>query len=221
MAKSHTVQAGDWIGAIAKVHGFSHWTQLWEHALNDALRLERPSPDLLMVGDEVRVPEPADARGVEVPTGNRVVFVVRERGDVLRLRIAGLGAYIAAFGPVDYHVEVGTEASSGSLTQEGQVIEIPLDPGSKKVVLTLLGEQRYEYPLGGLGPVEESQGAHFRLLNLGYASLQPQVEAAASPPEAEDPLTVALMAFQRLTGIQVTGFLNSETKAALLEHYGG
>lgn len=48
---THTIERGDWIGAIAATHNLSHWSVIWDHPANAELCDLRGSPDLLMVGD--------------------------------------------------------------------------------------------------------------------------------------------------------------------------
>ncbi len=62
MARKHTVEAGDWLGAIANAHGFAHWAKIWDHVRNEGPRALRSSPDMLMVGDEVQIPGQACSR---------------------------------------------------------------------------------------------------------------------------------------------------------------
>lgn len=204
MASKHTVAAGDWIGAIADAHGFAHWAKIWDHVCNEGLRALRKSPDMLMVGDEVEVPGPDDAPGVDVPTGRRAVFVARRPTDLLRLRVTGVAAFVAAIGPIEYELEIGGDRITGTIDQEGQVIEAQLLGAAKTCVLTLAGTMRFEYAIGGIGPVDEQQGAHARVVNLGF-----DAEPAAS-----------FTTYQRLHGLAPSGVADEPTRLRILQQYG-
>ncbi len=205
MAGRHTVAAGDWIGAIADAYGLPHWAKIWDHASNAALRALRSSPDMLMVGDEVHVPGLGDEAGVEVPTGQRAVFVARRPTDLLRLRVTGVGAFVAAIGPIAFELEIGSERIVGTIETEGQVIEAPLHPSTRTCVLTLGGTRRMEYAIGGIGPVGEERGAHARLVNLGF-------DAEPGP---------AVTTYQRIHGLAASGVADEPTRLRILQQYGG
>jgi hypothetical protein len=205
MAEKHTVAPGDWIGAIAQTHGFAQWSKIWDHARNAGLRALRSSADMLMIGDEVHIPGPDDEPSVEVPTGRRVVFVARRATDLLRLRVTGVAAFVAAIGPIEFELEIGAERITGTIESDGQIIEAPLPPTAKTCVLTLGGSRRIEYAIGGIGPVAERNGAHARLVNLGFD---------AEPDRA-------LMTYQRLHGLEPTGVADEPTRLLILQHYGG
>jgi hypothetical protein len=222
MAKTHTVELGDWIGAIAEAYGFDHWSKLWDHKVNEPIRALRKSPDLLLVGDDIQIPETSDERGIEVPTGHRAVFVVRG-GDVLRLEVIGIGSFIAAFGPVDFALEIGEQKVEGKIEQEGQELTVVLAPTAKQAKLTLMGSDVYEFFIGGIGPVDEERGAHARLVNLGYGgAFEPGGAAGPDGGEAVvDPLVEALLLFQARNGLPPTGELDAKTKGALHAQYEG
>lgn len=231
--KTHVVAPGDWIGAIAATYGFARWPAIWDHEANAELRSRRGSPDLLMIGDEVAIPE--DERGgVLVTTGRRAVFTARGASDMVRIRVAGLGAFIAAMGPVGYELTVGDVVVCGELTGEAQVIEAPLAVGVTKAVLILADTERFEYAIGGLGPVSEPKGVYGRLANLGFAGGPMTArrggddpdgpEATGSPDGADavtDPLIDAIRGFQRHARLDPTGVLDEPTRSALLDRYGG
>lgn len=221
---THVVCPGDWLGAIAREHGFPHWSALWDHPANDGLRELRGSPDLLLVGDEVHIPAD-EGRGVAVRSGSRVVFVARRPTDVLRLRVGGLGPFMAAFGAVPFVLEVGPELLEGSIEEEGQELVIPLDPDAKRARLTIMQADVYELDVGGLGPVAEDEGAHARLVNLGFRGsfepggpAEPEVDMVDA---AEDPRAVAVRVFQGRHGLPRTGQLDESTRAKIEAEYGG
>ena len=204
MARKHTVEAGDWIGGIANAHGFAQWAKIWDHARNEGLRALRTSPDMLMVGDEVQIPGAEDEPGVDVPTGRRAVFVARRPTDVLRLRVTGVAAFVAAIGPIDFELEIGADRITGTIEQEVQVIEAPLHAAAQTCVLTLAGTRPLEYAIGGIGPVDEQRGAYARVVNLGF--------------DAEP--TAAFTTYQRLHGLVPSGIADEPTRLRILQQYG-
>lgn len=226
---SHTVRAGDWIGAIADTHALGHWSNVWDHPINAPLRELRKTPDHLMVGDEVRIPATPE-RGIDVASGTRVVFRVRSP-DVLRLRLLELGPYVRLFGPMPYRLDVAGTEHSGTLCEENKLtIEVPLEPSVREVTLTLHDTYVRTFAVGGLGPVDEELGALTRLQNLGHASAQaPPAEAAGAespqpdpPPQSvSDALCAPLRAFQRRHRLERTGRLDAPTRSKLHDEYGG
>jgi hypothetical protein len=71
--------------------------------------------------------------------------------------------------------------------------------------------------IGGLGPVEERDGAHARLLNLGFGREPADDRSLGSA----DPIGEALLAFQRRNDLPETGELDDRTQAAIRSHYEG
>jgi hypothetical protein len=219
---THIVEPGDWLGAIAARYGFDHWSRIWDHPVNDDLRELRGSPDLVMVGDEVQIPEPDGPRGVEVAAGNRAIFTVRGAIDSLRLRVGGLGPFIATFGPVEFVLEVGSQVLEGVIDEDDQELCIPLEPAARKAKLTLMAADVYELDIGGLGPVNEDEGAHARLVNLGFrGDLEPGGDAGSDDDDGKviEPRAQAVVAFQGRHGLERTGELDDATRAMLKALY--
>lgn len=218
MAKKHKVEPGDWLGVIAKKYAFSDWRSIWEHPANHALRELRRSPDLLLVGDEVVIPNVATPPGLPVATGHRATFVIGT-ADSLRLRVTGLEVYLSVFGPIDFRLEVGPHALEGVLEEDGQELVIPLEKGVNKGSLSLQGSKPHEFFIGGLGPASEGVGARARLLNLGYRSDIPPGGEGSEDADA-DPLSWLLAWFQRRNDLPSTGELDEGTRKTLEEQYG-
>ncbi len=223
---AHVIEPGDWLGAIAAQYGFDHWSRIWDHPANDGLRELRGSPDLVLVGDSVQIPELNAPRGIEVPSGSRVVFTARGGVDTLRLRVGGLGPFIAIFGPVAYALQAGSRIEEGTIEEDGQELTIPLEPTARTAKLTLMGSDVYELHVGGLGPVDEDEGAYARLLNLGFrGDIEPGGPAGDERPGADgaaviEPRVQALQVFQRRHGLECTGQLDEATRGKLKAEYG-
>lgn len=219
---THEIEAGDWLGAVAEIYGFEHWSRIWDAPSNASLRERRPSPDMLMIGDEVHVPEDDAERAVEVGTGHRAVFVLRKE-DVLRLRICGLGGFISAFGAVPFKLEVGSQVLEGELEHDGQELCVPLEASARQAKLTLSGDLVHEFAVGGLGPAGEERGAHARLVNLGFRDdfISGGESGDAGQEPERDPVETAIAAFQARCGLCRTAKLDEPTAAEIRARYEG
>ena len=214
---THTIEPGDWIGAIAATHELSHWSVIWDHPANAELREVRGSPDLLMVGDELHIPTSGDAPGITVRTGRRVELRLRAP-DRLRIRWGALDLFLRAFGPVPYELKVGSETFTGTLEKPDDEISAPLPADATSATLTLMEAETFELPIGGLGPASEGKGAYARLVNLGFGGLEPESQDGE---QVTDPLTAALRVFQAEHDLPTTGELDEPTSTKLSDVYGG
>lgn len=211
--KQHTIAPGDWIGALAKRFGFEDPRELWEHSANASLRQSRTSPELLLVGDVINIPEPPSERGIRVLPGRRYVFVV-QKPDLLRIRMTGVAALVHLHGPLAYTFKAGESLTEGVVEQEGQVLELPLVPSATTATLELEGLEPRTFDIGGLGPASSEQGAQTRLLNLGYGS-------ASSAPGGRSPEDSGLFrCLQSIHGLKPTGILDDATVALIEGLYG-
>lgn len=215
MATIHTLVAGDWIDGLARRYGIGSAAEIWDHARNVELRALRGTPDLLMVGDRIFIPDATRSR-CRLATGRRHVVQVSPPRAVLRLRLPDLGPMIDAFGPMAYELRAGDHTIRGTLTSAGDVVEVPLSPSTRHAELKLRGVVVQRFDIGGLGPVSEPRGALARLQNLGLLGDMPERAGEG----VADPLVCALQRFQRSHGLPVTGVLDDVTKAALVATYG-
>ena len=214
---THTIEPGDWIGSIAAAYGLSHWSAIWDHPANAEVRERRGSPDLLMVGDTLHVPEPSDTSGIAVQTGRRVELRLRAP-DRLRIRWGALDLFLRAFGPVPYELKIGDATFTGTLEKPDDEISAPLPLDAKTATLTLMETETFELSIGGLGPVDEGKGAYARLVNLGVGAVE---GAPEDGEQVTDPLTAALRVFQGAHELPATGELDEATGSALRDEYGG
>ncbi len=219
MPRAHVIEAGDWLGDLAERFGVGHWSHIWNDPANAELRERRASPDLVMIGDVVQIPDAAP-HDVEVAAGQRAVFVASGAPAVLKLRISGLGRCLEFFGPIEYELVAGDVVVSGTITANDQVLEVPLHPSVRQAVLTL-AKERYELDIGGLGPASEHRGALARLEALGFAvDVGTPTSDRPGRVQAVDPLKAALLAFQSRMGLERTGELDDTTRDALETMYG-
>jgi hypothetical protein len=221
MPTGHIIQAGDWLGELAQRYGLGHWSHIWNDAANAELKQLRKTPDLLMVGDLVQIPDEAPPE-IQVAAGRRAVFLMRASDAVLRIRVAGLARFIEFFGPIEYELTLGDTAIRGNLTEDGQVLEVELHDDVRTGTLVLMGAQRFDLTVGGLGPATEPRGALARLENLGFVAELRDPQSSGDEPSvgAVDPLTAALVAFQERMGLMPSGRLDDDTTRALVDSYG-
>ena len=86
MAK-HTVKNGQWVGSIAARHGISDWEKnVWKHSDNAELRKTRKSPNLLVTGDKIHIPEPGE-KSEDGATEQRHKFRKKSFRDILKIRL--------------------------------------------------------------------------------------------------------------------------------------
>src|SRR4051812_27326017 len=84
MAKTHVVKPGECLSTIAAAHGLSGWKRLYEAPENAAFKKKRPDPNIIMPGDEVKIPDKKDWKRSAKAPGNHSYSVDRP---VLRLRV--------------------------------------------------------------------------------------------------------------------------------------
>jgi hypothetical protein len=140
----------------------------------------------------------------------------------LRVRVIGVREFIAAFGSIDYELRTAEDSVTGQITEDGQMIELPLTYAVSKAELVLMRSTVFELAIGGLGPVDAPRGAFDRLETLGYAAeiVSSDSEADDDEEAALDPLAEALLRFQSEHGLSPTGELDAATQRTLTDEYG-
>lgn len=200
MSTRYTVRDGDCISSIAFERGFFPDT-VWEHPDNASLRQARKdNPNALLAGDQVVIPDKR-SREVTAATGRRHTFRRRGVPAVFRVRVLFGGEPLAK---EPFTLDVGGAWIQGTTTEEG-VVEAMIPPNAAVARLRVGdGEDvlEYTFQLGGLDPADSPSGARQRLLNLGYL-----VEDETSDTD----LAGALSAFQKDSGLSVTGELDGPT----------
>lgn len=213
-SRVHRVEQGDCLARIAKTYGFSDWRTLYDHADNAALRAKRKNPHQLFPGDEVHVPERADAPR-SVAAGQAHKFRLKTRRSVVRILVAD--EQHRALGGKKYRLTVGEKKYEGTLGQDG-LFEHEVDPAvDEGELLVWLGDDNpyaFTLKLGHLDPIEEIAGVQGRLQALKY--LNGEITGVL-----DDPTRAALSAFQAQQGQEPTGDLDDATRDKLAQAFHG
>src|SRR5512133_2852602 len=112
MSQKHVVQQGEHGSAIAAKYGFYTVSTLWNAAENSALSARRETPDILLPGDEIQVPdksvEPVQRRTTQV---HRFVLLIDKLK--VRLRVRDLAGKPIGSHPCELSIQ-GTPAASST-----------------------------------------------------------------------------------------------------------
>jgi hypothetical protein len=196
---NHTVVQGECINSIAFQYGFFSEV-IWGDPGNASLREKRQSPNTLVPGDVVFIPD------------KRLRTSIRHTGKTHTFKMIGVPALcrIQAFdGNVrrvkqEYELYIDGVRHSGTTDGDGY-LQAPMSPKAKKAVLIIgPGRDAYEFTFGELEPVTELIGVQARLNNLGYDCGEPT-------GEMNDATKEAICQLQRYTGLDVTGKADAAT----------
>ena len=209
----HKVCQGEYLSLIALAYGFRDWRKVYDHPRNEALRKERPDPNLLYPGDIVHIPE-REARSHACATGQTHRFVFKRPKHELRVKVLGQDGEPLRQQP--FLVEGGGEIHEGTTDGEGLVVQ-PLPMQLDSVTLHV-GERQWTLQVGGLNPLEDTadngiSGVQARLLNLGFDP--GPVNGVLSEQTRQ-----ALCSFEVLHGLSVTGQPQGRTLEKLKDVHG-
>ena len=170
MSQYHTVLQGEHLARIAKAYGFSDHLVVWKRPENSALRERRASPEVLLPGDRVFIPD-ATPRSEPCATGARHTFRVTIARPYVRLALEGaLGRPLRS---ARCTLHIGQETVPVVADAHG-IIEhrIPLEIERVDLEIdddtTMLGKRPIPLFIGHLDPATEVSGQEQRLNNLGY-----------------------------------------------------
>ncbi|MCC6527985.1 MAG: peptidoglycan-binding protein [Polyangiaceae bacterium] len=207
-AGDYEVRQGECLVSIAARAGHV-WKYIWKQPQNDPLRDARRDPTALLPGDHLYIP-PLRRKDEKRATEARHVFRRKGVPSKIRIRLLDNGDPRA---DQPYTLTIGPARHAGRTDGQGE-LEHPLDPAATEAEL-VVGEgvmrREYKIALGDLDPIVEPTGTAGRLANLGYRS----AATGGSPLR----VTEALQDFQRHEGLEVTGQLDDETRAALQQRY--
>ncbi|HMA95935.1 MAG TPA: peptidoglycan-binding domain-containing protein [Polyangiaceae bacterium] len=205
MPKNYIVKEGECVHSIASREGF-FWKTIWNEGGNAGLREKRKDPAVLLVGDELVIPDKR-IKAVSLATGKVHEFLVKGIPVKLRLVVQHNEQPIPN---EEYTLEVNDHIVKGKTNEKG-LVEAYIDPLAERARLSLKGLV-FELELGALDPVEEDVGIQSRLQNLGLydGHLDGKI----------GPVTKAAIAeFQSSVGMKPTGELDDDTRARLLQFH--
>lgn len=238
MATRYTVRQGDCINSIAAEFGY-HPDALWGHADNADLRKVRTSPDVLLEGDTVVLPDKV-IKSYDRHTGARHTF--RRKGVPAKLKLRVMAEFEgevrapAPFDPAnpmvegprlaseeqkplanaDYRLTIDGVERTGKTDADG-FIEVSIPPRATEGTLIIEPDTERErgvtIRLGQLDPVSTVSGVQQRLANLGYSP-------GAAGGEEGGAFARAVAHFQADQGLAVTGEIDAATTAHLTQAHG-
>ncbi len=198
-----TASQGDSIPSIAMDNGF-FWETIWNHPENAQLKAKRKTPNQLMPGDEVFVPE-LRIKTVSKGTDGRHKFKRKGVPAKFRLQLKLLDEPRANEA---YVLEIDGNTFKGTTDGNG-ILEQFIPPNAKGGRLLLNGgKEVIQIRIGFLNPIDEISGIQQRLNNLGF-------NCGSEDGELDDQTRAAIRAFQEAYGLQATGEPDGPTKAKL------
>lgn len=206
----HVVREGECAASIGARHGLS------AHALmnrdgNSALRDARPNHHVLAPGDVVDVPDAVERR-IAFTHGGTARYKARVPKAHVRLRLLLPSGDPAANKRFEVAVPGARAPITGTSDGDG-VVDVEVAVLHTHATLRLqLGERDWlEIPvhIGHMDPDALESGVRARLANLGHA-----------PGQGADALADAVRRFQIGEELPVTGVVDDETRARLLERSG-
>jgi N-acetylmuramoyl-L-alanine amidase len=214
MATDHVVQQGEHVSQIATKYGFRDYRTIWDDAANAQLKQLRRSPNVLLPGDTLRIPDKIQKTESRA-TGATHRFQVGGAPLLLRLALKDWDDNPLA----DTKVTVTIGGTSVPLQTDGDGrVEVPISPSATEATL-IFDDPMVPFDLsvpiniGHLDPVEELSGQQARLSNLGYIT-RPLGEVDTVPFE------YVVQEFQCDFGLEVTGECGAQTQAKLKELHG-
>jgi hypothetical protein len=211
-----TVRQGDVLAEIARRHGFTDESVIWNHPRNEPLRRAGRTPALLAPGDQLFVPDRA-VRLLDRGTNARHTVKVRRQQLRLRLTLQRLGG-VPLGGAACVVRFAGTEPTTLATDGSG-ALAIELAPGTTAGTLEIRSPgSRFDgttirLHIGHLDPVTTVTGQEARLNNLGY-------RAGASGERDDEDFRSAVEEFQCDTGLAVDGVCGPATQARLVTVHG-
>ncbi|WP_266158038.1 peptidoglycan-binding domain-containing protein [Dyella silvatica] len=199
----YEVGSDESLASIAKEHGYL-WKTIWEHSNNAALRKQRKSPNMLVEGDQLFLPDKGD-KSVAKATDTRHRFI--RKGEPTRLKLQLLNMDEPRKNE-PYTLTFGDQVIHSNTDGEGK-IDQPI-PGQTKSATLMLnqGKEVYQVAIGELDPLDQPRGVQQRLSNLGY-------DCGGEQDEIGDATREALRRFQCENQLKVSGDVDDATRAKL------
>lgn len=197
------------MASIADEYGF-FWETLWALPQNAALKAKRKNPNVLMVGDEVKIP-PIQLKHENLPTGSRHRFVRKGVPSKFRMRLLTAGRPKAQ---TPFQCTIDGKVLSGQTDADG-ILSFVIPPSARRGKLSVFdddGTMEYDISFGQLDPIEELSGVQQRLTNLGYD--------CEFTDELDEQTLAALSHFRDDRGLPASDDLDDPTREALLSAHG-
>jgi hypothetical protein len=224
MSGYYTVRQGDHLTRIAISCGFADWSPVWNAPENADLRSKRTSPDVLMPGDSLYVPD-LQTKELSAATDQGHKYILAQKP--LNLHIKILDRFNDCLSNTDCDVRIGGDSEKTS-TDSGGGLKHPLTlqqrlagDGSLQFQEPLVVSQQnlvrtVQVPLqlGQIDPVVEVSGQLKRLKNLGYYP-----SGNGDDPDAKL-FRAAVEEFQCENHLTVDGICGPQTQAKLKAVYG-
>lgn len=208
--RAYVIRQGDYLEKLAHRMGFDAET-VWDDPANAEMKRRR-DPNLLYPGEVLYVPE---ATRDPVPITSRAVndYVAVVPKTTVRL------VFEDADGPLahePYVVEgVGPFAEQTTDGDGAVVLSLAVHVRECRVVFPRRGIA-YPVKVGDMDPIDEDIGVRKRLRNLGYGAGMDEDEGVGLSDESRAACDqMAILAFQKQRGLEVTGALDEATRAAL------
>ena len=209
MPTYYKVAQGDYLSKIAFKYGFSDAQTIWSDPHNGQLQKKRKSPQILLPGDLVYIPD-RTAKQSSAVTAKTHHYTTRKSLTILRVALKDwdgepLVNCSCLLKIEDRDYQLATD-DAGMLEAE-----IPTAAAVGRLVVDDYNEE-IQLKIGCLDPSSEETGWKGRLCNLGYCTGE----------EEEDPdaLEAAVEEFQCNAGLDVNGVCGPETIAQLENAHG-
>src|SRR5579883_403072 len=167
----YTIQQGDYISKIAEERGFSDYKTIWDHGNNADLKAKRTTPNVLLPGDKLYIPD-RETRTEVRSTDAKHEFTLSGKPLKLRLVIHDMEDKPVSGKPCDLKVTGSPEVSPLTTDGTGKVerdIEKTAQAGTFKLKDAGLPiDLDLTLQIGHLDPVDSTTGQKARLNNLGY-----------------------------------------------------
>ncbi|WP_394831067.1 hypothetical protein LVJ94_31610 [Pendulispora rubella] len=196
--RMHVVEQGDHVAGLAAQSGFRTYKTIWNHPKNAKLASLRASPNALLPGDELFIPN-KKSRPTQRATNTEHRFVLQR--DALRLRVRITDGICAPMAGAACAVDVGGISETSALDGDGKLDE-PIDAFQGAGTIAL-GDLVLAVSIGTLDPHDEKSGIAARLVNLGYEVSDP------SESDFEETLAWAIEEFQCDHGLSIRGTVDA------------
>jgi N-acetylmuramoyl-L-alanine amidase len=139
---THVYQRGETIISIARQYKFRAWRPMWDHGNNSSLRNQRPTPNQLVQGDKIFVPD-KQTREHGCITNKR--HICRPRGMTQYLQQRLLDEDGDAMPGLAYTLVCAGKTFSGTTDGDGELLEeVSLDAKDATLTVTMPDGKKVE-----------------------------------------------------------------------------